>query len=52
MNSCEFVSLVSIIACTIAKGKSQEELTLLGTFFNQLGDTLSTIAAVDNCNNK
>ena len=52
MNSCECVSLVSAIACVIAKDKSQDEIAVLATFFNQLGDTLSTIAAVENCNNK
>ena len=43
MNSCEFVTLISTLACTIANGKSQEELAILATFFTQLGDTLATL---------
>ncbi len=45
MNSCEFVSLITSIACIIAKDKSMDELNILSTFFSQLGDTLATIAA-------
>ena len=47
MNSCEFVTLISTLACTIANGKSQEELAVLATFFTQLGDTLATIAVIN-----
>ena len=36
MNSCEFVTFISILACTIAKDKSQDEINLLGAFFTQL----------------
>lgn len=49
MNSCEFVTFISIIACNIAKDKSEKEINILATFFTQLGDTLSTISAID-CN--
>ena len=44
MNSCEFVTFISILACNIAKDKTAEELTILSAFFVQLGDTLATIA--------
>lgn len=46
MEPCEFVTLISGLACTIAKGKSQEELAVLSAFFTQLGDTLATIATL------
>ena len=44
MNSCEFVTYISALACTIAKDRSGDELELLAAVFNQLGDTLATIA--------
>lgn len=47
MGSCEFVTLISTLACTIAKNKSQEEIELLAVFFTQLGDTLATISVID-----
>ncbi len=47
MNSCEFVTFISTLACVIAKDKNQNELAILSTFFSQLGDTLATIAAVE-----
>lgn len=36
MRSCEFVTFISVLACTIAKGKTQEEIDILATFFTQL----------------
>ncbi|MGN0159741.1 MAG: DUF6774 domain-containing protein [Brotaphodocola sp.] len=45
MNSCEFATTISAMACCIAKGKSEEEIALLGAVFMQLGDTLTTISA-------
>lgn len=33
MGSCEFVTLISTLACTIAKNKSQKEIELLAVFF-------------------
>jgi len=45
MNSCEYVTYITALACSIAKNRSAEELALLGSVFNQLGDTLSTISA-------
>ena len=36
MENCEFVTFISILACTIAKDKTQEELNILSAFFSQL----------------
>ncbi len=47
MNPCAFVNFISILACEIAKDKSQDELSLLSAFFTQLGDTLATLALFD-----
>ena len=44
MNYCELVSLISSIACIIAKDRTVEEIGLLSTIFVQLGDSLATIA--------
>ena len=49
LNSCEFVSLITSIACVIAKDKSSDELNLLSTVFTQLGDTLATITKKKAC---
>lgn len=47
MNSCAFVNFISLLACEIAKDKSQDELSILSAFFTQLGDTLATLAALN-----
>lgn len=47
MGSCEFVNLISGLACIIAKDKTIEELNILAVFFSQLGDTLATIATIN-----
>lgn len=44
MNPCELVSVISSIACIIAKDKTIDELNILSVIFTQLGDTLATIA--------
>lgn len=44
MNSCAFVNFISLLACDIAKDKSQSEIEALALFFTQLGDTLATLA--------
>lgn len=36
MENCEFVTLISVLACTIAKGKTDEELNILSAVFTQL----------------
>jgi hypothetical protein len=45
MNSNQFVIFISILASNIAKGKTQDEISILSAFFTQLGDTLTTISA-------
>lgn len=45
MEGCELVTLVSAIACAIAKDKDNDELSLLAAIFTQLGDSLATIVA-------
>lgn len=47
MNSCEFVTFISVLASSIAKNKTQDEINLLAAFFSQLGDTLATISAFE-----
>ena len=36
MKNCEFVTFISVLACAIAKDKTQEELNILSAFFSQL----------------
>ena len=48
MSPCAFINFISLLACEIAKDKSQEELAILATFFTQLGDTLATLSALNN----
>lgn len=51
MNSCEVVANITAIACAISKDKTNEELEVLSSLFTQLGDTLSTIATLNEaCN--
>lgn len=45
LDGCSLNLTVSALACAIAKGKSNEELSLLSAFFTQLGDSLETISA-------
>jgi len=43
---CEAVTAITALALYISQGKTEDEINLLGTYFNQLGDTLTTIAEV------
>ncbi len=46
MNSCELVSAITALAIVIAnRTQNDDELNLLASSLNQLGDTLATIAA-------
>ncbi len=47
MNPCAFVNFISLLACEIAKDKTQDELVILAAFFTQLGDTLATLATLN-----
>lgn len=44
MNSCELVTLISSVACTIGKCHEPDDLALIGSMFTQLGDTLTTMS--------
>ncbi len=50
MQSCELVATITAIACAIANNCSEDEVALLSSAFNQLGDTLGTILAQESCN--
>ncbi|MDE6751975.1 MAG: hypothetical protein K2J59_04275 [Eubacterium sp.] len=52
IDPCAVNMSVSALACAIAEGKSAEEINALGAFFSQLGDSLETIAAFNELNNK
>lgn len=43
MDSCEYVTFITAVACAIAKNVPKEELPLLVAAFTQLSNTLSTI---------
>lgn len=43
MNACELTASITAIANTLACNLTEDEITLLGTVLNQLGDTLLTI---------
>ena len=45
INSCELVTFVTAIACTITNYYSDDELVVLASVFTQLGDTITTILA-------
>lgn len=50
MDSCELVTLISTLACSIAKDRTTDEINTLAVIFTQLGDTLTTIATT-RCDN-
>ena len=41
MQNCELVTFISILACSIAKDKTPDELAMLSAFFVQLRRHLS-----------
>ena len=45
MNSCELTAAITALAQTIAAGRTNDELNILGVILTQLGDTILTIAA-------
>lgn len=49
MKNCEFVTFISVLACSIAKDKTPNEINLLSAFLVQLGDTLATLSTLDSC---
>ena len=51
MRSCELVTLITAIACSISQCYPSEELPVIAAIFTQLGDTLGTIIAQEEfCN--
>ena len=52
MNSCELVTFISTLACSIANGRTQEEINMLAVILTQLGDTLVTISTYDQCDDE
>ena len=51
MPNCEFVTFISILACSIAKDKSPDELATLSYLSIQFRYKLTTLATL-NSNNK
>ena len=49
MNSPELTSAVTVLANTIARKLTVDEMALLSSIFVQLGDTLATISAMEAC---
>lgn len=49
MDPCAINISASALACAIAKGKTASEINLLSAFFVQLGDSLATILAAEEC---
>ena len=45
MNASALTASITAIANSLACGLTEDEINLLGAFFTQLGDMLSTIAA-------
>ena len=41
----QLIAAITAAAAALAEGRSADEITILGTIFTQLGDTLATIAA-------
>lgn len=52
LDECEFVIFISTLACTLDKCYSDDELSVLAATLSQLGDTLATILAKRDLNNK
>jgi hypothetical protein len=53
MNSCELVSLVTALACAIAKCAPEEDLPIITAILGQLASTLATITVnEERCDDK
>lgn len=48
LNGCEIVSLANIIAVSLSKNLTAEEMALLAGFFTIIGDSLATISLTCN----
>ncbi len=49
MNGCATAAAITALACSIAEGRELCEVQMLAVIFNQLGDTLATIATQREC---
>lgn len=47
MNACELVTFISTLSCAIASELSPSDVALLAAVFTQLGDSLTTMLAVN-----
>lgn len=52
MDECELITLVTVVACSISKSCSDDEISVLAAVFTQLGDTLATILTKRDLDNK
>lgn len=52
MQSCELATYITALACAISKCCTDDEMAVLSSAFNQLGDTLGTISAQNQLLNK
>ena len=54
MDSSDIILIISILASTIAKNKTKNEIELLAAFFffTQLGSTLANISLLDDSQNQ
>ena len=52
MDSSDIILIISILASTIAKNKTKNEIELLAAFFSQLGSTLANILLLDDSQNQ
>ena len=46
MQDCEFVTFISILACSIAKDKTPDEIAILSAFFMQLRRYISNYSNI------
>ena len=53
LSGCEIVTLANIFAIAISQNLTADEMAILGSFFNIIGDSLGTLSiTTDNCSNK
>ncbi len=52
MNSCEYATTISALACGLSKCMTKDEIALLAAVLSQLASTLATIVIVNEANDK
>lgn len=50
LSGCELVTLANIISIALSQNLTPDELAILGGFFTIIGDSLSTLSAVNSKN--